>query len=98
MLPVVAGARETKRQILLYCLALWPACLAPWLLGIAGPLYGGSSLLLNGLLTGLAIRLWRNDGERAARRLFAFSLLYLFLIFSLLLLDHLGGGLARGWD
>ena len=96
MLPVVAGARETRRQILLYCLALWPACLAPWLLGITGPLYGGSTLLLNGLLTGSAIRLRRDDDEHAARRLFAFSLLYLFLIFSLLLFDHIGGG-ARRW-
>jgi protoheme IX farnesyltransferase len=95
MLPVVAGARETRRQILFYCLALWPACLAPWLLGVAGPFYGGSTLLLNGLLTGAAIRLWRDD-DRAARRLFAFSLLYLFLIFSLLLFDHIGGG-AEAW-
>jgi protoheme IX farnesyltransferase len=96
MLPVVAGPRETRRQILFYCLALWPACLVPWLLGIAGLLYGGSTLLLNGLLTGSAIRLWRGYDERAARRLFAFSLLYLFLIFSLLLFDQVGGG-AGGW-
>src|SRR6185503_8416891 len=39
MLPVVAGPRETKRQMLLYTLMLWPATLAPWLLGIGGPLY-----------------------------------------------------------
>jgi protoheme IX farnesyltransferase len=97
MLPVVAGVRETKRQILYYCLALWPVCLAPWLFGIAGPLYVGCTLLLNGLLTRSAIRLWGDDGERAARRLFAFSLLYLFLVFSLLLFDHVGGGLAGGW-
>ena len=40
MLPVVAGPRETKRQMLLYTLVLWPASLAPLLLGMAGPLYG----------------------------------------------------------
>src|SRR5438128_1005959 len=39
MLPVVAGARETKRQMLLYTLMLWPATLTPWLLGLAGPAY-----------------------------------------------------------
>jgi protoheme IX farnesyltransferase len=95
MLPVVAGTRETRRQILLYCLALWPACLAPWLLGIAGPLYGGSTLLLNGVFTGSALGLWRDANEPAARRVFALSLLYLFLVFSLLLLDHRGGSTGR---
>ena len=96
MLPVVGGARATRRQILCYCLALWPACLAPWLIGIAGPFYGGSTLLLNGFFTGSAIRLWRHADERAARRLFACSLLYLLLIFSLLLFDHVGGRAQGG--
>ena len=39
MLPVVAGPRETKRQMLIYTLVLWPVTLAPWLLGLAGPIY-----------------------------------------------------------
>src|SRR5437588_2252004 len=43
MLPVVAGLRETKRQMLLYTLMLWPATVAPWLLGLAGPLYAISA-------------------------------------------------------
>jgi heme o synthase len=93
MLPVVAGAGATRRQILYYCLALWPATMAPWLLGAAGPAYAGGAVLLNAVFTGSAIRL-RRGGDRAARRMFAVSLLYLFLIFSLLLLDHIGGGLA----
>jgi protoheme IX farnesyltransferase len=96
MLPVVGGVCKTRRQILLHCLALWPTSLAPWLLGIAGPFYAGSTLLLNGFFTCLAIRLWRDDVERAGRRLFAFSLLYLFLIFTLLFFDHVDG-LAEGW-
>src|SRR3954452_17050216 len=39
MLPVVAGPRETKKQMLLYTVVLWPVSLAPWLLGLAGPVY-----------------------------------------------------------
>src|SRR5271170_7844219 len=81
MLPVVAGERETKRQMLLYTLMLWPASLTPWLLGFAGPLYGVSAGVLSLCFTGTAIRVWRDDSDRSARQMFAFSLLYLFLIF-----------------
>jgi heme o synthase len=93
MLPVVSGPRETKRQILLYTLVLWPATVAPWLLGIAGGLYAAGAILLSAVFTGMAIHVYRDDGDRSARRMFAFSLLYLFLIFSLLLMDHAG----RNW-
>jgi heme o synthase len=93
MLPVVSGPRETKRQILLYTLVLWPAAITPWLLGVAGSLYGAGALLLSAAFTGVAIQVRRDDGDRSARRMFTFSLLYLFLIFSLLLVDHT----ARDW-
>jgi protoheme IX farnesyltransferase len=92
MLPVVAGPDETKRQMLLYTLVLWPVVLAPWLLGIAGALYAAGALLLNAAFTGSAILVCCDTTDRSARRMFAFSLLYLLLIFSLLLVDHLGGG------
>ena len=88
MLPVVAGPRETKRQMLLYTLMLWPATAAPWLLGIVGPLYGIGAGGLSLLFTGTAIRVWRDPSDRSARQMFAFSLLYLFLVFTLLLVDH----------
>jgi len=91
MLPVISGPRETKRQILLYTLVLWPAVAAPWLLGVAGGLYGAGALLLSMLFTGAAVRVWRDDSDRSARGMFAFSLLYLFLIFSFLLVDRVGG-------
>src|SRR4051794_38805677 len=91
MLPVVAGARETRRQMLLYTLMLWPATLAPWLLGLAGPFYGACAGGLSLLFTATALRVWHDQSERSARQMFAFSLLYLFLIFALLLLDRFGG-------
>jgi heme o synthase len=91
MLPVVAGPRQTKRQMLLYTLLLWPVTAAPWLLGVAGSLYGAGAILLNGVFTSAAIQVWCDSGERCARRMFALSLLYLFLIFSLLLLDRTRG-------
>ena len=98
MLPVVAGARATKRQMLLYTLVLWPASATPWLLGVAGPFYGAGALVLSALFTLSALRVCRDDGDRAPRLMFGFSLLYLLLIFSLLLVDHAGAGLvARGW-
>jgi protoheme IX farnesyltransferase len=93
MMPVVAGPRETKRQMLLYTLVLWPVSLAPWLLGFVGLLYGALALLLSVAFTGSAIQVWRDESDRSARRMFAFSLLYLFLVFSLLLVDRVG----KGW-
>src|SRR3954454_15397905 len=95
MLPVVAGPRETKRQMVLYTLMLWPATLAPFLLGMAGPLYGIVACVLSVLFTGTAIRVWREGegaGEQRARHMFHFSLLYLFLIFAALLADRVAAG------
>jgi heme o synthase len=92
MLPVVAGARETKKQMLAYTLVLWPVALAPTFLGLAGWLYGGIALLLSALFTAAAWRVWRDPGERAAKQMFAFSILYLFLLFALLLVDKVNAG------
>jgi protoheme IX farnesyltransferase len=92
MLPVTAGPRETKRQMLLYTLVLWPVTAAPWLLGMASALYGALAVLLSMAFTAAAFQVWGDHGDRGARRMFAFSLLYLFLIFSLLLADHVRGG------
>jgi heme o synthase len=93
MMPVVAGPRETKRQMLLYTLVLWPVTAAPWLLGVSGMLYAVGAGVLSLLFTLSAIRVMRDDTEptgdqRAARQMFAFSLAYLSLIFTLLLVDR----------
>ncbi len=86
MLPVVAGARETRRQILLYSLVLLPIGAAPWLLGGAGIVYGAAAIVGGLAMVALAWRIWSApDGEagrRPARQLFAFSILYLFVLFA----------------
>ena len=92
MLPVIAGDRETRRQILIYSLALVPVTFSPWALGIGGPLYGAGAAILGILFVLLAWQVWRDPGgERAAKRLFAFSILYLFLLFALLLVERILG-------
>ena len=80
--------------MLIYTLMLWPATLTPWLLGIAGPAYAVCAFLLSLCFTATAIRVWHDESEQSARQMFAFSLFYLFLIFTALLADRLGGGLA----
>jgi protoheme IX farnesyltransferase len=76
--------------MLLYTLMLWPATLCPWLLGLAGAGYAAIAGGLSITFTWYAIRVWRDDSDRSARQMFRFSLLYLFLIFTALLVDHAG--------
>ncbi|MGA7232509.1 MAG: UbiA family prenyltransferase, partial [Xanthobacteraceae bacterium] len=94
MLPVVAGATETRRQILRYTLVLAPVGVAPWLLGYAGALYGIAAMLAGGAMIALAIRV-RGEarGYTASKQMFGFSILYLFLLFAMLLVDRMAGGL-----
>ncbi len=87
MLPVVAGAASTKRHILGYSAALFPLALAPWFLGFAGVLYGAGAGLLGAIFLGCALRVMSDETPLAARRMFGFSILYLFLIFALLVAD-----------
>src|SRR5437763_287257 len=78
MLPVVAGATETRRQILRYTLVLAPVGAMPWLLGYAGPLYGIAALLAGLAMIALAIRVrGEQRGYAASKQMFGFSILYL---------------------
>src|SRR4051812_16670841 len=92
MLPVVSGAAETIRQIIIYTFILAPLGVVPWLMGFAGPLYGAVALVTGGMMIALALRVRTaaaaGSPEAAARRLFAFSILYLFLLFAVLLVEH----------
>jgi heme o synthase len=94
MLPVVAGEGETRRQIWLYTLLLAPLGVAPWLLGHAGSIYGIAALVLGAGMIVLALRVRREtSGHAACKQLFGFSILYLFLLFAMLLVDRMSGGL-----
>jgi heme o synthase len=94
MLPVVAGPEETRRQILLYTLILAPLGVAPWLFGYTGPAYGAAAVLIGGVLIALALRVRKErEGHRASKQLFAFSILYLFILFAMLLIDRMLGTL-----
>src|SRR5262249_17741483 len=92
MLPVVAGRAATTRQILIYSLVLLPVSMLPWALGFAGTIYGAFAAVAGAIFVALAIQLSRSRGTdpRAAYRLFAFSILYLFLLFAALLAGHGG--------
>ncbi len=89
MLPVVAGRAATKRQILVYSVLLVAAAALPWVIGAAGTIYTLASSLCGAVMIPLAIRLDRSryPDPRLARRLFAFSIVYLFVLFTALLAD-----------
>jgi protoheme IX farnesyltransferase len=109
MMPLVAGASSTRRQILLYSLLVVPLCLAPVFTGLGGPIYLGVAGAGGAVFLLLAYRLFRSHageahdprntdglydvraGAKDARNLFAFSILYLALIFATLLSEHLMG-------
>ena len=100
MLPVVAGPDATRLQILLYTLVLVVVAISPWPLGYFDAIYGVTSLVLGGGMLALAIQLYRSRARavslRAARKLFAFSILYLFALFASLLVEVVVRAVASG--
>ncbi|QQS14087.1 MAG: protoheme IX farnesyltransferase [Rhodospirillales bacterium] len=91
MLPVVAGERATKIQMLAYCLLLLPTGILPTVTGVAGWGYGAFSLAMGVAFLAFCLRVWRAaEGEAGpARAMFKFSLAYLFLLFAALVADRL---------
>ena len=94
MLPVVAGKAATRRQMLLYTLVLAPLSLMPFWLGTAGALYGAVAAGLSAYFIWLSVKVLRDPGDGAAKRMFGFSILYLFALFAVLILDRAPGLLA----
>ena len=94
MMPVVAGETSTRRQILVYALLLLPLSMLPWWIGGTGPVYGIAAAVLSvsfvalALPVGLRQRNGADDGMKPERRLFKFSILYLFLLFGSLVADR----------
>lgn len=100
MMPVAKGAASTRRQVLIYSILLVPIAAAPWFVGGTGALYGVIALALS--LTFLALSVpvaFRtaapDDSMKPEKRLFAFSILYLFALFGALVLDRVAD--YQGW-
>lgn len=87
MMPVVAGEKETKRQVVFYTAVMIIATLAPVAVGMSGWLYGIGVLVLGAGFIYRVWKLWREDGTSQARQLFFFSIIYLFSVFVMLLAD-----------
>ncbi|MBV8169748.1 MAG: protoheme IX farnesyltransferase [Alphaproteobacteria bacterium] len=94
MMPVVAGPRETKKQMIVYSVLLLPLTLTPYWLGVVGVIYAAAAAGLGALLVLAALRVWFARTDRAAKQMFAFSILYLFLLFALMLVDKVRVGVA----
>ncbi len=96
MLPVVSGAKETKKQIVIYSIVLLPVSMLPWIGGFTSALYGAVALFGGAAMIAFAIKLngakKKSDAELAAKHLFAYSVLYLTVLFAVILIDH-----SLGW-
>ena len=93
MMPVVAGETSTRRQILFYALIMAAAAIAPWPLGYTGALYGWTAVVLSAVFVLLSIQVGtRRTGEgdtmQPEKRLFAYSIAYLFILFGAVVADH----------
>ena len=93
MLPVVAGAAATRRQIGLYTVAMAGVAIAPWALGLTGAVYGWAAVAMTTVFAGMAAQVAlrspvTGDALKPEKRLFAYSILYLFMMFGALVVDR----------
>jgi heme o synthase len=100
MLPVVAGEAATRRQILAYAVLLLPVAAAPWAVGGTAAIYGLAALALSLGFLALAARVGlrrSGPGDRMIpeKRLFGFSIVYLFALFAALVVDRVAA--VQGW-
>jgi heme o synthase len=98
MMPNVKGANHTRLEIVIYTSILVPVAILPWPMGLGGRLYGAAAIVAGTGMAFMAARVYRlREGSRAnkaAMQLFGFSILYLFLLFSALVVEH-GFGLIE---
>lgn len=95
MMPVVAGERATRRQILAYAILLLPLSVIPWWIGGTGAFYGLAAAVLSSVFLGFSVRVGLRvregpeDSMRPEKQLFGYSVIYLFALFAALVLDRL---------
>lgn len=87
MLPVVAGEKNTKIQMLIYTLVMLPASLGPYFLGIAGLAYAATASILSLFFIYTALKVLRSEGDKKPRQMFGYSVFYLFALFLALMID-----------
>lgn len=95
MLPVIRGGGETRKQIVLYSVLLVLVTLLLVPAGIVGAIYAASALFLGGWFVLQALRLWRDPLHRSSMQLFAFSIVYLALLFGAMVVDQIARNLAH---
>jgi protoheme IX farnesyltransferase len=93
MMPVVAGIQATRRQIAVYSVIMAVAAVAPWPLHLTGAIYGTAALILGAVFVGMSLLVLGNRATepklmKPEKRLFAFSILYLFVLFAALVADR----------
>ena len=94
MMPVVAGEKSTRRQILAYAVLLLPLSVLPWWIGGAGLIYGASAMVLSLAFLALSVRVGLRersgpeDAMRPEKQLFGYSVIYLFALFAALVADR----------
>ena len=87
MLPVVVGKTETKKQMILYTVLLIPLGIAPVWFGFVGWVYGAAATVLGFVFLAAAIAVWFDRTDRSAKRMFGYSIFYLFAIFAVMVAD-----------
>ncbi len=92
MLPIISGTKTTKLNILVYALMMLPAIIAPYFLNFASELYLTASSVMSAYYVYLCLRLYRSKiasiSNKIARKIFIYSIFYLFFIFLILLIDN----------
>jgi len=88
MLPVTHGMAFTQFYVLLYTIALAATTLLPFAVGMSGLIYLAFAVLLDAIFLWYAWQIYRHYSDRLARKTFAYSIVYLSLLFAALLVDH----------
>ncbi|NBB23923.1 protoheme IX farnesyltransferase [Porphyrobacter sp. SLTP] len=100
MLPVVAGEKPTRRQIMIYTLLLAPIAIAPWAIGGTSWIYGSVAVVLSVIFLVLAMPVFTRmraevDAMTPEKTLFKYSIVYLFVLFAALVADRVAA--YQGW-
>ncbi|MGH1456139.1 MAG: heme o synthase [Alphaproteobacteria bacterium] len=87
MMPVIAGERSTKIQMIVYTLVLFPITLMPYFMGYAGVIYLAAAVVLSGFFVVSAVKVFLSDDMKPARLMFSYSVFYLFALFLAVMFD-----------